>query len=144
MASIRPRKTSLGTVYHVRVRIKGAPAQSSVHRTLTHAKQWAQATEAAIRERRFFPQCEAARHTVAEAIDRYLHDLPLRSLRQERNRRRQLLWWRYELGRLRFSGRGFRVDSACSRPTQGRPLSASRAVQSERIVSVRSDSEHDS
>jgi hypothetical protein len=72
MAFIRPRKTSHGTVHHARV-----PAQSSVHRTLTHAKQWAQATEAAIRERRFFPQCEAARHTVAEAIDRYLDDLPL-------------------------------------------------------------------
>ena len=61
------------------------------------------ATEAAIRERRFFPQCEAVRHTVADAIDRYLEDLPLRSLRDERNRQRQLLWWRQELGPLRLA-----------------------------------------
>jgi hypothetical protein len=44
MASVRPRKTSRGIVYHARVRIKGAPPQSSVHRTRTHANQWAQAT----------------------------------------------------------------------------------------------------
>jgi integrase len=103
MASIRPRKTSSGIVYHARVRIKGAPPQSSVHRTLTHAKRWAQATEAAVRERRFFPQSEALRHTVADAIDRYIEALPLRALRDERNRRRQLAWWRRELGALRLA-----------------------------------------
>jgi hypothetical protein len=70
-----------------RVCASRAHRQSSVHRTRTHANQWAQATDAAISERRFFPQLEARRHTVADAIDRYLDDLPLRSLRDERNRR---------------------------------------------------------
>ena len=98
MASILPRKTSLGIVYHARVRIQGAPPQSSVHKRRTDAVKWAQSVEVAVRERRYFPSSVALRHTLADAIDRYLKDLPLRALRDERNRRRHLAWWHTELG----------------------------------------------
>lgn len=98
MASILPRNTSQGIVYHARVRIKGAPAQSSVHKRRTDAVKWAQSVEVAMREHRFFPSSTVLRHTVAEAIDRYVEELPLRGMRDERNRRRHLTWWRDELG----------------------------------------------
>jgi integrase len=81
-------------------RIKGAPPQSSIHPRLTDARHWAQGVEAAIRERRFFPANEERRHTVADAIDRYLEQLPLRGLRDPRSRERHLQYWRKRLGHV--------------------------------------------
>lgn len=103
MASVRPRKTANGITYHARVRIKGAPAQSAVFPTKTAAQRWAQSLEAAIRERRYFPAAEERRHTLADAIDRYLLGLPLRQHRDSRNPTRLLAWWRGRLGHVRLA-----------------------------------------
>ena len=72
MASIRNRTNNDGSKsYRVDVRLKGFPAQRASFRRLTDAKKWAQQTEAAIREGRYFKTTEARKHTLAEVIDRY-------------------------------------------------------------------------
>ena len=55
MASIQKRTSSEGGIsYRVQVRIKGHPVERATFKRLTDAKNWAQATEAAIKERRYF------------------------------------------------------------------------------------------
>src|SRR5262249_42073868 len=46
---------------------------------------------------------EAQRHTVDETIERYLTLLPTMQLKDARNRRRHVEWWRNELEGLRLS-----------------------------------------
>jgi len=57
------RRTGEGITYRVKVRIKGHPAQAATFERLTDARRWAQSTEAAIRERRYFETREAQRRT---------------------------------------------------------------------------------
>ena len=75
MATIERRDTGEGITYRVKIRIKGHPAQSATFERLTDARRWAQSTEAAIRERRYFKTSEAQRRTLAELIDRYTRDV---------------------------------------------------------------------
>jgi hypothetical protein len=76
MAVIEKRSTADGQFkYRVKVRIKGYPAQTETFDRLTDAKRWAQQTEAAIRERRYFPTAEARKHTLSELIDRYIAEV---------------------------------------------------------------------
>jgi len=98
MASIRNRTNNDGsTSYRVDVRLKGFPAQRASFRRLTDAKKWAQQTEAAIREGRYFKTTEARKHTLAEVIDRY-KDSVLPAKRDHKKQSAQLDWWRNELG----------------------------------------------
>lgn len=78
MATIEQRTTDAGkTVYRVKIRIKGTPPQTATFTRLTDAKKWIQNTESAIRERRYFKTNESMKHTLGEAIDRYIeHVLP--------------------------------------------------------------------
>jgi integrase len=71
MASIEKRETG----YRVKVRLKGCPAQSATFERLTDARKWAQATETAIREGRYFTKSEAKKHTVADLVDRFNRDV---------------------------------------------------------------------
>ena len=98
MAVIEERRTKGGELsYRVKVRIKGRPSASRTFKRKTDAKKWAVKTEAAIREGRHFG--ESHRHTLVEALDRYLRDdLPSLSSSEQRNRTRQLAWWRAALG----------------------------------------------
>ena len=75
MANIEKRVSQAGIAYRVKIRIKGTPVQSATFQRLTDAKRWAQATEAAIRERRYFQTSEAQKRTVAELINRYIRDV---------------------------------------------------------------------
>ena len=100
MASIERRDTGEGVTYRVKVRVKGHPAQSASFERLTDARRWAQSTEAAIRERRYFKTTEAQRRTLAELIDRYIRDVIPRKSRWAREQAIQLVWWRAELGAL--------------------------------------------
>ena len=98
MANIRNRTNKDGsTSYRVDVRLKGFPPQRATFKRLTDAKKWAQQTEAAIREGRYFKTTEARRHTLAEAIDRY-KDSVLPAKRDHKKQSAQLDWWRNELG----------------------------------------------
>lgn len=97
MASIQKRTSKDGkTSYRVEIRLKGHPRESATFARLTDAKRWAQQTEAAIREGRYFKTTEAKRHTFAEMMDRYTRDvLPLLGKKDQVH---QLDWWKDRLG----------------------------------------------
>lgn len=84
--------------YRVKVRLKGFPTQTATFRRLTDAKKWAQHTEAAIREGRFFKTSEAKRHTLAEAIDRYIQQVLPKKPKSFKDQNIHLQWWKKELG----------------------------------------------
>lgn len=101
MATIQQRSSGDGeTSWHVRVRLKGYPTQTATFARKTDAKRWAQHTEAAIREGRYFKTPEARRRTLAELIDRYLEQvLPVKRRRADaKERTRALNDWKAELG----------------------------------------------
>lgn len=99
MASIEKRTSDQGHLsYRVKVRLKGYPAQSATFARLTDARKWAQHTESAIREGRHFKFAEAKKHTLTEAIDRYIKIQLPRKGSQMSNQKAQLLWWKQTLG----------------------------------------------
>jgi integrase len=102
MASIRKRIAKDGTVSHrVEIRLKGHAPQRATFKRLTDARRWAQATESAIREGRYFRTAEARKHTLADAIDRYGDTvLPAKKPNTVSQQTQQLGWWRQELGGL--------------------------------------------
>ena len=99
MANVEKRTTKDGQVtYRVKVRLKGYPTQSATFERLTDARKWAQQTEAAIREGRHFKTSEAKKHTLREAIDRYLQFVMPSKPKSERCQGGQLAWWKDNLG----------------------------------------------
>ena len=100
MATIEKRDTGGGITYRAKIRIKGHPAQSATFERLTDARRWAQTTESAIRERRYFKTREAQRRTLAELVDRYVPDVIPKKGRWARYQAVQFAWWRAELGAL--------------------------------------------
>ncbi len=103
MASIEKRDTGDGVSYRVKIRVKGRPPQSATFERLTDARRWAQSTEAAIRERRYFKTTEAQRRTLGELVDRYIRDVVPQKGTWAGDQAKQLRWWRAELGRLMLS-----------------------------------------
>lgn len=102
MATITERLASDGAkTYRVEVRLKGYPRQTASFARLTDARRWASATESAIREGRYFGTVEGKRHSLADAIDRYARDvLPTKKAATQAPQRRQLEWWKSQLGAL--------------------------------------------
>lgn len=100
MAVIEKRRTKEGKIhYRVKIRLKGQPPQTATHERLTDAKRWAQVTEAAIREGRHFKTTEAKKHTLAEAVDRYLQTVLPRAGRDRVKREAHLSWWKERVGK---------------------------------------------
>lgn len=76
MATFEKRTTLDGKIVHrVNIRLKGYPVESATFERLTDARKWAQQTETAIREGRYFKTIESKRHTLAETIDRYIKQI---------------------------------------------------------------------
>src|SRR5262249_662501 len=100
MATFEKRKGKDGQdMWRVKVRRKGVSALSATFARLTDARRWAQRIEAAIDEGRYFGTQETRKHTLGEAIDRYIRDvLPLKAKMTQRKQKQQLLWWREQLG----------------------------------------------
>lgn len=99
MAEIEKRKSKKGEIsYRVKVRLKGCPAQYATFKRLTDAKRWEQQTESAIREGRYFKASEAKRHTLAEAIDRYVENVLPRKPKIALKQYPQYQWWKEQLG----------------------------------------------
>lgn len=98
MATIQTRRSEGGTRYRVQVRLRGHPPVSASFERRTDAKAWAQQTEAAIREGRYFPTHEAKRRTLADLVDRQLE--AIKSKRPHDYSRQKLLlgWWKAKLG----------------------------------------------
>lgn len=99
MATIQARKTEGGTRYRVQVRLRGHPPVSASFERRTDARTWAQQTEAAIRDGRYFPTHEAKRRTLADLVDRYLEQTKAKRDSAYYERKRHLLsWWKQKLG----------------------------------------------
>ena len=98
MASITQRDNADGTVgWFVRVRLKGYPLQTATFARKTDAKAWAQDTESALRQGRYFPTNEAKRHTLADLIKRYTRDVtPTKKSGAKQDQ--QLEWWKAQIG----------------------------------------------
>ena len=58
--------------FRVKVRVRGFPEQYATFTRLTDAKDWAKKTESEIKYGKYFKTAEAKKHTLADAIDRYL------------------------------------------------------------------------
>ncbi len=99
MACIERRVTSNGTVtYRAKIRLKGFPPETASFMRLTDARRWAQVTEAAMHEGRYFRTTEAKRHSVADLIDKYIKEVLPNKPKNAVNTKRNLLWWKKEIG----------------------------------------------
>ena len=94
MATIQKRETARGIRWRAMVRLKGAPVVSQTFARRAAAKRWADRLEVEIRSGRFLPRLEAEKHTLGEAIDRFLSEHDGKDLWS----RTQLSWWRDRLG----------------------------------------------
>ena len=104
MANIETRRAIDGTVTHrAKVRLKGHDPASATFARLTDARRWAQSTEAAIREGRYFQVPEARRHTVGDLVDRYTREVLPHRPKNASNTQRHLEWWKARLGSTRLS-----------------------------------------
>ncbi|MGZ8159770.1 MAG: tyrosine-type recombinase/integrase [Methylobacter sp.] len=99
MATIEKRTTENGDVsFRVKVRLKGYPAQTATFQRLTDAKKWAQQTESAIREGRHFKTAEAKKHTLTEAIERYIKEVLPGKPKSMVHYKIHLDWFNQEIG----------------------------------------------
>lgn len=99
MANIRKRVLANGkTRFNVQIRLRGHPTRSATFRRKTDAKRWAQQTEAAILEGRYFKTAESNRRTLAELIDRYCEFVVATGSKGHKKSRSLLARWRDELG----------------------------------------------
>lgn len=104
MAAIQERVAKDGSKsYRALVRKRGYPPQSMTFKRKTDAKNWAQSIEASIEEGRYKNTAEAKRHTFGELIDRYNEVILPRKPASAKDQKRQLLWWKNELGDYRLS-----------------------------------------
>lgn len=104
MANIEKRTSTEGEVsYRVKIRLKGYPSQSATFERLTDAKKWAQATEVAIREGRYFKTSEAKKHTLADMIQRYEREVLQHKKKSGVNQRHYLKYWKEQLGEYRLA-----------------------------------------
>ena len=102
MATFEKRTTDNGRVtFRARVRLRGCPPASRSFDRLTDARRWAAAVEVDARRGKYLPDAESRRHTLAEAIDRYLVQvLPSKAVNSQRCQGSQFAWWRERLGHL--------------------------------------------
>lgn len=101
MATFRAYKKQDGTTsITVRVRVRGVE-QTKTFSTKTAAKQWAKSVEVAIVEKPHLARSEAHKHTLSEAIDRYLETVvPGKAEGSQIKDRQRLTWWREHYGHL--------------------------------------------
>jgi integrase len=95
---IDERINSDGSVsYRARVRVKGHAPITKTFSSLTLAKKWKKTTEVEIEKGRYFDKHEAQKHTMGEAIDRYIQTVLPKKPKNARNVKQHLLWWKKHL-----------------------------------------------
>ena len=110
MASIKKRVSKSGEVsFRVQVRLKGHPTAYATFKRKTDAGKWAQSTEAAMRERRYFKTSIAQKHNVAEMIDRYIEKLKRERPKRYKDTATTLEWWKQNLYVSLWSGSSSRA-----------------------------------
>lgn len=104
MAYIEERDSGDGTTsYRVQIRVKGQKQITATFTRKTDAKIWAQETETALRNGKYFKTAEAKKHTASEMIDRYIRDVLPKKKDGLRSQKTQLLWWKDQIGHLPLS-----------------------------------------
>jgi integrase len=103
MASIQPRKWTDKkgrecTSYRVQIRRRGFPPVTATFERKTDADKWARETEADMSRRRYFPQHEAERHTLADLVERQLESVKMDRPHDYERQRVILGWWKENLG----------------------------------------------
>lgn len=99
MAAIEKRTNKKGeTSYRVKIRMLGHAHETATFTSLTRAKRWAQDTESAMRDGRHFVTAEAKKHTLGEAIGKYLDEVLPGKPKNASNTKAQLLWWKEQIG----------------------------------------------
>jgi integrase len=86
------------TSYRAQIRRRGFPPVTATFERKTDADKWARETEADMSRRRYFPQHEAERHTLAELIDRQLETVKIDRPHDHERQRVILGWWKEKLG----------------------------------------------
>jgi integrase len=100
MASIQERRNGDGsTSYRAVIRLKGHPTAFGVFKRKTDAVRWAKKAENEILEGRYFQTTEAKKHTMEEAVDRYIRDILPRKPRSAKQQEAQLNWWKKGIGK---------------------------------------------
>lgn len=84
--------------YRARVQLKGFPLQTASFAKRLDAKKWAQETETAIRNGKYFKLSEARKRTLAEAIERYIKEKLIKKPKSYKNQYQQLCWWKDKIG----------------------------------------------
>lgn len=143
MANIESRTASDGSrTFRVKVRLKGQPAVSASFTRLTDARRWAQSTEAAMKEGRYFKTAEARRHTLADLVDRYMLEILPHKPKNASNTTLHLGWWKAKLGELPLSEVTAPVivqrrnELLATRTRRGRAMSPSTVVRYMAALSV--------
>jgi integrase len=103
MASIQRRtwtdqQRKQRTSYRVQIRKRGFPPVTATFERKTDADQWAKETESDMRRRRYFPQHEAERRTLADLVDRQLEATKADRPHDYERQRVLLGWWKDKLG----------------------------------------------
>ncbi len=99
MADITKRVSSDGQItYRVRIRLRGYPLESATFPNKSLAKEWAQRTEASMREGRHFKNTEAKKHTLSDLVNRYIRDVLPKKPKSYRKQSAQLKWWQDQIG----------------------------------------------
>jgi integrase len=99
MGAIRERTTGKGkTVYDAEVRRQGQRSLYKSFARITDARMWVQDMESGMRSGRQFAQTEAQRHTLAEAIDRFILDELPRKPKVLKDQLRHIMWFRKQVG----------------------------------------------
>lgn len=86
------------TSYRVQIRKRGFPPVTATFERKTDADKWSKATEADMDRRRYFPQHEAERHTLAALVDRQLEAVKLNRPGDYARQKVLLGWWKAKLG----------------------------------------------
>jgi len=101
MATISKISGKRRATYKVRIRKPNNPTVTKTFSSKNLAKKWARKTELQIEEGTYFDKVEAASHTVADLVDRYLkEELKRLSESDWPSRKRQLNWWKDKIGKL--------------------------------------------
>ena len=86
------------TSYRVQIRRRGFPPVTATFERKTDADRWARETEADMSRRRYFPQHEAERHTLADLIERQLESVKQDRPHDHPRQKVMLDWWKAKLG----------------------------------------------
>jgi hypothetical protein len=101
MATIERRISASGTErFRARVRLRGNRFTSKTFDRKTDARKWAQRVEVAIRQDQYDIHAISRRKTLGDRIDRYCMEVLPRKPKTAPYQKRQLDFWRKELGHL--------------------------------------------